>query len=260
MDDFDNMFSDVGDDTVAKEEVASKANNDYSNSNNNYGEKKKFDNKPIYTNVEGDAGRKINVWDGDRIQPQELDLDSLKTSEKFVTMIVGNMFYKLDETELNYFKAVAKILKEKGFKLRVVCSFIKPIFKEMKEIFGDDMMLITPWKGHCKDLKEYKQYLSSDSNLKAASYYFNNKAKKYNELPAGTKLVMSAVVGSLVGQDNNELSQLVIMHDRNYDGKRIDFKQSSQTKDYIILSKPLRLNIYNLAVKDDLVNLKQILS
>lgn len=265
MDEFDDMFNDVGADTVKKEEATPLTSNDNGNNygggnnynnNNNYG-KKKFDNKPVYTNVEGK--QTINVWNGDRVEPLELDHNSLRTNTKWCTIALGNKFYKLDEDHVKRFRTLASKMKEKGYKCRVICSNVAPILKDLKEIFGDDLMLITPWKGYCKELKDFKQYLSSDSNLKAASYYFNNKARKYNDLAAGIKLVKSAVIASLVGLDNNELSQIVIIHDRNYDGKKIDFKQSQQTSDYILLAKPLNLTMYNIAFDKDYGDLSQLL-
>jgi hypothetical protein len=261
MDEFDNMFSDVGEDTVALDNETKSKSNDYSNNNynnNSYGGKKKFDNKPIYTNVEGK--QEINVWNGDRVPPLELDMDSLKTNEKFVTMVLGNKFYSLSEEEISRFIVLSKLLKEKGFKLRIICSNVKPVYNHLKEVFGDDIIHITPWKGYCKDMKDIKQYLASDSNLKAAAFYFNNKFKKYNDLPAGIKLVKAATISSLVGLENNELSQIVILHDRNYNGKKIDFKQSQQSSDYILLAKPLNLNLYNIAMPDGYKTLKQLLS
>jgi len=253
MEDFDSMFDEV-DSGFNSDKPKTKQDNDY----NNKFEKKKYDNKPIYTNVEGK--QTLNVWNGDRVPPLELDLSDLKTEDKFVTMVLGNKFYRLSDEEKERFVVISKILKEKKYKLRIICSNVSSIYKELKEVFSDDIIHITPWKGYCKEMKDIKQYLSSDSNLKAASFYFNNKMKKYNDLPAGIKLIKSAVIGSLVGIDNNELSHLVIMHDRNYDGRKIDFKQSQQTSDYIILSKPLNLNIYRIALPNDYKTLRQLLS
>jgi len=272
MDEFDNMFSDVTDEVASvpesnnnqQQSYTQQNNQNYNNNsngykNNNYGGYKKgnYDNKPKYKNVEGK--QTINIWNGDRVQPLELDMQALKTNEKWVTFVIANMFYKLDEQEEAKIKELATTLKEKGFKARVVCGYVKPIFKILKEVFGDDLMLITAWKGYCKELKDVKQYLSTDANIKAAAYYYSTDRKNYNDLPNGIKLTKSAAMGSLVGPDNNELSQFVIVHDRNYDGRRLDFKQSQNTSDYVFLAKKLSLNMFNIAMDKQYNDLKSVL-
>jgi len=248
MDDFDDMFNEL--DTVPKND---EPNKDSYKKNNNYNDYKKNFNKPKYTNVEGK--QTINVWNNDKVTPVELDLENMSSSTKWATISLPSKTYKLDQDDYNRFNDIIKYLKANNFKIRVVCSNVKAIHKSLVNAFGDDIIRVTPWKGYCKEQKEYTQYLASDSNIQAACHYF----KGFHNFPASIKLIKAASIGSLVGSDNNELSTLVIVHDRNYNGKKIDFQKSQLAGDYYMLSKQLSLNLFNIANDSDFLSLKTIL-
>jgi len=254
MEDFESMFKEIDSNDTAEVSNGNTYNNNNNNGNFNKGNFKKFNNKPIYTNVEGK--QTINLWNNDTVIPEPINESTLKTSTKWVTISLPNKIYKLSEEEFKRFILIAKLLRDKNYKVRVVCSNVRPIHKMLTSAFGDDLIRVTAWKGYCKDMKDIKQYLASDKNIKAACHYYKN----YQNLPVGVRLVQAAVIGSLVGLDNDELSGLVIVHDRNYNGKMIDFKQSQLASNYYTVAKNLSLNLYNIANDGDFEAVKKILS
>ena len=283
MDDFDKMFSEVGtgeqpannngydnqqqpasNNNVEQQAPAANGNSygsqqadkpAYGNSNGNSDDKKQFEKNPAYDKIEGK--QKINVWNNDRVEPLELDKGSMMTNIRWVTISLANRMYNLSEEDLKVWDEVIKLLVGKGYRVRVVCSNVKAIHDKLKEAFKGNVMRITGWKGLCKEQTDVKQYLCSDANMQAACFYY----KGYQNFPAGIKLVKAATIGSLVGLDNNEMTDMVIVHDRNYNGKgKIDFKSSQQAAEYYMVSKSLELSIYNIANANELDALKQVLA
>ena len=272
MDDFDNMFSDVTGNTQqqqpaqtqpaqpqpeqqpAGQQPAQQANHSYGGGNTS-NDDKKFEKNPAYDKIEGK--QKINLWNNDKVEPLELDKRSMMTNIRWVTISLATRAYNLTEEDQKAWDDVIKLLADKGYRVRVVCSNVKAIHDKLKDAFKNNIMRITGWKGLCKEQTDVKQYLCSDSNIQAAAHYY----KGYQNFPAGIKLVKAASMGSLVGPDNNEMTDMVIVHDRNYSGKgKIDFKASQQAADYYMLAKPLELSLYNIANADELEALKKVLA
>ena len=213
---------------------------------------KKF-NKSKYTNVIGK--NEINLWNDPSVTPLEISMDDIKTDDKIVVFALPNKTYTLSSDEIEKFKKIAEVLAKKGYTARIVCSHAKAIYSVLKEAFKDTLIHITPWKGYCKEMTDTKQYLVSDANIRAAAFY----TKNFQRLPASIKLIKAASIATMLGLDNDEAANLVIVHDVNYDGKKFDFKKSVDIVDYYLIGKNFGMNVYNIAKPNELKDLITIL-
>ena len=225
------------------------------NKNNNWNKKGKFVKREKIKNVIGSIT--IDLWNDNKpVEQQELDYNEFNNDKKFVTFILPDKMTTLTDEEMEKFTTVMKLLHKNNYRVRVICNGVKSIFKQMMNIFGeDDVKLITPWKGYCKDDKDHIQYLITDDTIKVAAYYF----KGYDRLPAGIKYKKAALIGTLFGLKVDAQVSMVVTLDNNYDGKKIDFSKSPDTGDYFLAVRTFSLTLYNLAIKEDYDNLVYLL-
>jgi len=228
-----------------------KKNNYYKN---NYNNKNSFNNnyKKKYSNSNVIGKNKINLWNNDRVSPIELQQDKFKHDKKYVTIALANQTYEPGERELAKFKKIFILLKENGYKVRVVCNYVRNIHKLMIETLGkENIYHITPWKSYCRDSKNITMYLPTDFNIRASANYF----KGFSKAPASLRYIMASIFTTCFGLYNNEPSDVIIIDDPFYKGDKIDFTKSKDTSNYIMLAKTLGMDIYNISIDEQFADI-----
>lgn len=222
---------------------------------NNYKKDGFKSKKSKFTNVIGK--NEINLWDKPQVMPATLDTNKFSSEIKYATVVLPNPTYIPTEQEVLKFKKLFASLKNKGYKVRLICNYAKGIYRELMDILGSENVYhITPWKSYCKEDTKTTMYMPSDDNIKASSNYFKN-FQKFNP---SLQLIVSSVFTTCFGLNNNEPSTMIITCDPFYDGKKIDFTKSKDTSNYIFLSRALDLNLFNITKDEDYVSAMKILN
>ena len=150
------------------------------------------------------------------------------------------------------------MLKESGFKLRLLCNTVNPILDLLKDYGYENIFIIKPWDNYCKT-GSYKSYLPTELNIKAAAYYFD----KFDKLPTGIKYLNSALIEVMFGPNNNQALEYIITYDPNYDGKQINFDLSKDTAFWYWFPKKkfkdFGFSIFNVYNENDYNNLIKML-
>ena len=247
----DDFLSGINVTKTKQEEKPS--NRGYEDKNKGYN--KNYSKKSADTNVKG--SNEINLWDKPTVMPLPLDTNKFKTEQKYATVVLANSSYNPTEQERAKFKKIFTSLKNKEYKVRIICNYVRAIHKDMVEILGaENIYHITPWKSYCKEDKTTTMYMPSDLNIRGAANFFKN----FQKLNPALQNIMSGIFTTCFGLYNNEPSSMIIMCDPFYDGKKIDFTKSKDTSNYIFLSRALSLDIYNIEDDAKFVDVMKLLN
>lgn len=211
--------------------------------------------KSKFINVRGKND--INLWDKPVVQPAVLDTNKFKTETKYATVVLPNPTYQPTEQEMLKFKKLLTSLKAKEYKIRVICNFVKAIRETLIETMGmENITFITPWKSYCKEDTKTEMYMPSDDNIRASANYFKN----FHKFNPSLQLIVTGIFSTCFGLENNEPSNMIIMCDPFYDGKKLDFTKSKDSSNYIFLSRTLELNVYNIYKDEDYVSAMKLVN
>jgi len=233
-------------------------NKTYNNSNNKRNYYKNYKNNYNNTNKKKSnviGKNSINLWNKDTIKPIEIETDKFISDKKYATLVLPNGNFSPSEREIAKFRKIFEALREKNYKVRIVCNHARNIHKLLMDIMGkENIYHITPWKSYCKDEQNLTMYLPTDLNIKASATYF----KSFHKLPPSLQYIISSVFTACFGLKNIEPSSFIIIDDPYYKGDKIDFKKSKDTSNYILLARSLGLDLYNINDDDKYVELMKL--
>ena len=216
--------------------------------------------KSEFTNVQGEMT--LNLWDGDKPTPTEIDSNTFKEGKKFFTLVLASRTYTPTEDELKLIVTIVKALNRQGYMLRMICNYARGAYDAItKAIEADDMYLITPWRSYCKDGdKKAMMWLPSDENANVAANYTGkydreSRTRDFNALPAPVRYINAGIIASLFGRNNNQPSTFVVVVDPFYTGDKIDYQKSRESSNYYYLAKQLSVPLYNVAMPTDKADL-----
>lgn len=222
--------------------------------NNNY-----KNNKYNKSNYNKNKKRGIDLFK-ENPDPKPIDFEKVKIG-KTITIAIANKDLELSDDDKKKFYNIFMLLKDKGYKVRVLCNTFNQVLTEfMKVLPYDKIEIVKPWEKYCKTGK-YKTLSPTDLNKQAAAYYYNN----FNKLPTGIKYISSALIEVLFGPWNNNALEMAIIFDPFYDeeNKKINFDKSKDTSFFLWFPKTKfkdwGLSIYNLAKDEDYLNLVKVL-
>jgi hypothetical protein len=220
--------------------------------------KQKWNNKKNWSKNKKSNTKKnsIDLFE-EKPEPKPIDFENLKTGKIF-TLVFANKDIKLEDNEKKKIKYILDKLKESGFKLRLLCNTVNPILDLLKDFGIENIFVIKPWDKYCKT-GNFKSYLPTVDNIQAAAYYYPN----FDRLPTGVKYINSAIFEVMFGPANNQALEYVLVYDSYYNGKEIDFKQSSDTAVWYWLPKKafkdFGFTIFNLYKDEDVKSLLELM-
>lgn len=249
----DDFFSDVTGGASSTDTTNDSNNNSSQNSDSNtqYVKKKKNEN------IIGEND--LNLWNKDVVAPVTLNEDDFEEDVKYITLVLPSKRFRIKgEDEREKVLKFLKRFKDKGYKLRFICNFIRDIFDDAIDIFGEDgVEMYTPWATYCKDVDTtYKMRIPSDKNIQLAHGHIKNIDNK----PPFVKYLNATILSTLFGTNNKKPSSYILTYDSNWSGKMLDFKLSVDNANYILLRRELNLNIYNLHNKNNVADLAKLLT
>jgi len=255
FDDFDGLddFDKVVTPKPNTETATSNNSSNYNNKNNDFKQYPKKKKRNIVGTSE------LNLWNKDKIEPLDLDTEKFKENVKYFTIALPSETFKMNEDSVKNIVNILKLLKAKDYKPRFICNYNRALFDSIYEMFTEEEIeLITPWETYCKDSKETTRlFIPTDLNIQTVASYVGN----FFTLPPSLQYIYGGMFTSIYGQDNTTPSSFVIIVDPFHvdSTKKVDFKLSKNTGNYIILARKLNYTIYNLSNTSDYAAIEQIL-
>ena len=203
--------------------------------------------------------KKFSLFDTPNPDPIEINSDNVKI-DKSITFAVDNKNDRLSDNDLLIIERVMKVFKDKGYKIRILCN---TLHSEVEQIIynlfdNNKIILVKPWKKLCDNVKDVNIWLPSENNIRAAVTYFKN----FNKGSIGLKHSSASKLTMLFGPENDSVSEYLIIYDRYFDGKTMNFDKSRDSSTYLwfpLKYRKFTFNRYNIANKDDIRKLLELL-